>query len=318
MAQNKKSAKVDKTEGQKTEGQKTEAEALGKHEVKGQQIEGSEIDVEDSRLLKEEPDYPDDLPVLPVRDTVLFPHAVMPLNIGRESSISLINSLGENKYLGVVTQRDPRVDSPEPTDLYEIGALAMIHKVVRMPNNSLLIFCEGLSRIKLTDVITQTPFYRVRYELIVEDEPEVTPQLEALRQNCISVFQDVVRLSPALSDEMGSMVRNIKEPGRVADFIAATLPGLPSAEKQGVLENTDIPQAPRRCLPLPQQGARSSPPAEQDPVAGAGPAFPKPARVLPARTVEGDPEGAGRQGRNRGATSKTCARNRNPPACPKK
>jgi ATP-dependent Lon protease len=204
------------------------------------QTDGDELVVEETKAAKEEPDYPDELAVLPVRDTVLFPHAVMPLNIGRESSIALINSLGENKYLGVVTQRDPRVDAPEPTDLYQVGALAMIHKAVRMPNNSLLIFCEGLARIRLTDVITQTPFYRVRYEIIADEEPEITPQLEALRQNCTSIFQEVVQLSPALSDEMGSMVSNIKEPGRVADFIAATLPGLPSAEKQSVLETTDV------------------------------------------------------------------------------
>jgi ATP-dependent Lon protease len=214
-------------------------------QIEGQDAEVSEapsteIVAEEPKDAKEEPEYPDELAVLPVRDTVLFPHAVMPLNIGRESSIALVNSLGENKYLGVVTQRDPRVDSPEPSDLYEVGALAMIHKAVRMPNNSLLIFCEGLARIRMTDVISQTPFYRVRYEIIPEEEPEITSQLEAMRQNCISIFQEVVQLSPALSDEMGSMVSNIKEPGRVADFVAATLPGLPSAEKQGVLETNDV------------------------------------------------------------------------------
>ena len=225
-----------------TEGQEVEVEETDRNEVVAEEGGGSEVVVEDSKAAKEEPAYPDELAVLPVRDTVLFPHAVMPLNIGRESSIALINSLGENKYLGVVTQRDPRVDTPQPSDLYEVGALAMIHKAVRMPNNSLLIFCEGLARIRLTDVISQTPFYRVRYEIIPEEEPEVTPQLEALRQNCASVFQEVVQLSPALSDEMGSMVSNIKEPGRVADFVAATLPGLPSAEKQAVLETTDVPK----------------------------------------------------------------------------
>jgi ATP-dependent Lon protease len=224
------------------EGQEVEVEQAHKNAVVANQGGGAEAEAEEPKTAKEEPDYPDELAVLPVRDTVLFPHAVMPLNIGRESSIALVNSLGENKYLGVVTQRDPRVDSPEPSDLYDVGALAMIHKAVRMPNNSLLIFCEGLARIRLTDVITQTPFYRVRYEMIPEEEPEITPQLEALRQNCTSIFQEVVQLSPALSDEMGSMVSNIKEPGRVADFIAATLPGLPSAEKQSVLETTDVPK----------------------------------------------------------------------------
>jgi ATP-dependent Lon protease len=223
----------------KTENPEAEVEEAESKEIEAKKP-GAEVDVEEAELSDEKPAYPNELSVLPVRDTVLFPHAVMPLNIGRESSIALINSLGENKYLGVVTQRDPRVDSPEPSDLYQLGALAMIHKVVRMPNNSLLIFCEGLERIKLTEVLSQAPFYRVSYEIIPDDEPEVTPELEALRQNCLSVFQEIVQLSPALSDEMGSMVSNIKEPGRAADFVAATLPGLASADKQSVLETIDI------------------------------------------------------------------------------
>ncbi|MGH9567811.1 MAG: LON peptidase substrate-binding domain-containing protein, partial [Candidatus Angelobacter sp.] len=74
------------------------------------------------------------IPVLPVRDTVLFPHAVLPLTVGRESSIQLINSLGEEKTILVVAQREARVDTPQPTDLYNIGTLATVHKVVKMPN----------------------------------------------------------------------------------------------------------------------------------------------------------------------------------------
>ncbi len=90
-----------------------------------------------------EDDFPEEVALLPVRDTVLFPRAVMPLNIGRESSISLVSSLGENKILAVVAQRDPRVESPDPDELFEVATLAVVHKSVRMPNNSLLIFCEG-------------------------------------------------------------------------------------------------------------------------------------------------------------------------------
>jgi ATP-dependent Lon protease len=80
------------------------------------------------------------LPVLPVRDTVLFPHAVLPLTVGRESSVQLINSLGEDKTIVVVAQREARVDSPQPTDLFMIGTLAVVHKVVKMPNQSLFVF----------------------------------------------------------------------------------------------------------------------------------------------------------------------------------
>src|SRR5271166_2826852 len=82
------------------------------------------------------------IPVLPVRDTVLFPHAVLPLTVGRESSIQLIQSLGEQKTIVVVAQRDERMDSPQPSDLYSVGTLATVHKVVKMPNQSLFVFTE--------------------------------------------------------------------------------------------------------------------------------------------------------------------------------
>ena len=186
--------------------------------------------------------FPDELAVLPVRDTVLFPHAVMPLNIGRESSKTLVDSLGENKFLAVVTQRDPSVEAPSPDELYRIGCVAVIHKSVRMPNNSLLIFCEGLARIQLTELVSQQPFYRFHYKKLPDEEPAPTAEIEALRQNAISVFDDVVQLSPALSGDMQTMVQNIGEVGRVADFIAATLPGLSSAEKQTILETADVQQ----------------------------------------------------------------------------
>ena len=94
------------------------------------------------------------LPVLPVRDTVLFPHAVLPLTVGRESSVQLINSLGEDKTIIVVAQREARVDNPQPTDLFAVGTLAVVHKVVKMPNQSLFVFAEGLERVQADGIHT--------------------------------------------------------------------------------------------------------------------------------------------------------------------
>src|SRR5512142_2513977 len=100
------------------------------------------------------------LPVLPVRDTVLFPHAVLPLTVGRESSVELINSLGEDKTLVVVAQREARVDAPQPSALYGIGTLAVVHKVVKMPNQSLFVFAEGLERVHVDNYAQVAPFMR--------------------------------------------------------------------------------------------------------------------------------------------------------------
>src|SRR6266481_3441888 len=122
------------------------------------------------------------LPILPVRDTVLFPHAVLPLTVGRESSVQLINSLGEDKTIVVVAQREARVDTPQPTDLYSIGTLAVVHKVVKMPNQSLFVFAEGLERVRLEDFTQLTPFMRANLDLVPDAEPDQSPEIEALQR----------------------------------------------------------------------------------------------------------------------------------------
>src|SRR5881227_2792271 len=116
------------------------------------------------------------LPILPVRDTVLFPHAVLPLTVGRESSVQLINSLGEDKTIVVVAQREARVDTPQPTDLYNIGTLATVHKVVKMPNQSLFVFAEGLDRVKLRDYSQLTPYLRANIQVLTEAADQKTSQ----------------------------------------------------------------------------------------------------------------------------------------------
>src|ERR1700727_1193666 len=111
------------------------------------------------------------LPVLPVRDTVLFPHAVLPLTVGRESSVQLINSLGEDKTIVVVAQREARVDNPQPSDLYTVGTSAVVHKVVKMPNQSLFVFAEGLEGVRLSEFTQLQPFMQARVSAVAEAPP---------------------------------------------------------------------------------------------------------------------------------------------------
>jgi ATP-dependent Lon protease len=180
------------------------------------------------------------LPILPVRDTVLFPHAVLPLTVGRESSVQLINSLGEDKTIVVVAQREARVDAPQPTDLYSIGTLAVVHKVVKMPNQSLFVFAEGLERVRLADFAQLTPFMRARVTTIPEIIPPKDSEIEALQRNVLTLFQQIVAGSPTLSDELSTVAMNIEEPGRLVDFIASSLPSLSTSDKQETLETTDV------------------------------------------------------------------------------
>jgi ATP-dependent Lon protease len=179
-------------------------------------------------------------PVLPVRDTVLFPHAVLPLTVGRESSIQLIQSLGEEKMIVVVAQRDAHMDAPQPADLHAVGTLATVHKVVKMPNQSLFVFTEGNERVRLGEFSQITPFMAAAVDPVLEQEPEKSPEIEALQRNVLSQFQLIVTASPTLSDELQTIALNIEEPGRLVDFIASSLVVLSMQDKQELLETPDV------------------------------------------------------------------------------
>jgi ATP-dependent Lon protease len=187
-----------------------------------------------------EPETPEleEVSILAVRDTVLFPNALLPLSVGRPSSVALVESLGENRLIGVVSQIDPRTDVPGPHELHEIGTIAMIHKIVRMREGQLL-FCEGVSRVRIRKYTSVEPFLRARIERMPEIEPETTPELTALRQNVLSEFGQIVTATPNLSDDVATAASNIAEIGRLADFIAGTLPSLSHIERQSVLEQND-------------------------------------------------------------------------------
>ncbi|MBW4027219.1 MAG: endopeptidase La [Acidobacteria bacterium] len=183
------------------------------------------------------------LPILPVRDTVLFPHAVLPLTVGRESSIQLIQSLGEDKAIVVVAQRDARMDSPQPADLYAYGTVATIHKVVKMPNQSLFVFTEGTERVKLGEFSQIEPFMVARVEAVEEVQAAKGPELEALERNVSTGFQQIVAASPTLSDELQAIATQILESGdsgRLVDFISSSLPFLSTTDKQELLETPDV------------------------------------------------------------------------------
>ena len=180
------------------------------------------------------------IPVLPVRDTVLFPHAVLPLTVGRESSIQLIESLGDERSIVVTAQLDPRLDAPKPTDLHEVGTLATVHKVVRMPNQSRFVFTEGVERVRLIGYVQTEPFMIAAVETVNDVETEQTPAVEALARTVVSQFQQIVTESATLSDELRTIAGNIEDPSRLVDFVASSLPFLTTDDKQQLLENPAV------------------------------------------------------------------------------
>src|SRR5438105_50155 len=128
----------------------------------------------------------EELPVLTVRDTVVFPRGMLPITVGRPSSIALVQAMGENRMLCIVAQLDPRTDSPGPEDLSRVGTIAILHKKLHMPNDNLLLFCEGVDRIVVEEYTSTEPFLRAKVRRLPEVEPEPTPEIEALRQNVLS------------------------------------------------------------------------------------------------------------------------------------
>jgi ATP-dependent Lon protease len=182
-----------------------------------------------------------DLPILPVRDTVLFPGAVMPLTVGRESSLALLDSLeGNDKILGVVAQLDPRTEDPSGTDLHTVGTAAKVHKMVRMPNGNVVAFLEGLNRIRITEVVGIKPFVRATVEPQPDLDTERDSGLTALERNAQELFRDVVARSPQLSDDLQSAINTIESPARLTDFIAGTLPSLTTMLRQELLETASV------------------------------------------------------------------------------
>jgi ATP-dependent Lon protease len=178
--------------------------------------------------------------VLPVRDTVLFPHSVLPLTVGRESSIQLIEALGEERTIIVTAQLDPRLDIPTPTDLHIVGTLATVHKVVRMPNQSRFVFTEGVQRVRLLNYSQTEPYMIAEVEALEDEHPESSSGAEAISRNVVSQFQQIVSESPTLSDELRTIAANIEDPSRLVDFVASSLPFLTTDDKQELLRTASI------------------------------------------------------------------------------
>jgi ATP-dependent Lon protease len=185
---------------------------------------------------------PSELPILPLRDTVLFPNSFMPLAVARESSVRLIDdAIANGKLIAVFTQRDASVEEPGQDDLYTVGTATHIHKMFKLPDGSLRLIVQGLARLRLEEVVASQPYLRARVSSAIEDLNDADRlEIDALARNIKTNFQQVVSLSPLLSDDLQTLAVNIAEPGRLADFIASSLSTIGTATKQEVLETLDI------------------------------------------------------------------------------
>ena len=178
-------------------------------------------------------------PVMPLRNTVLFPQQVIPTYIGRERSLKLIDDLPMGKkMIVVVAQEDGAQENPKSDGLYAWGTLAMVLKVFDMPDNSKSAIIQGVDRVKLLSFVDKDPYFKAVVERVEDDEIEGI-ESEAMAKSIRSVFTDLVKVAPYLTDEHSGVLNSISKPGRLADRVIS-LVTIPTAEKQEILEELNV------------------------------------------------------------------------------
>ena len=190
----------------------------------------------DDELIDESESYP----VMPLRNTVLFPQQVIPIYIGREKSLKLINDLpSKTKHVVVVAQEDGSIEDPQPSDMYSYGTLAVVLKVFDMPDNSKSAIVQGIDRVKILDYKEKDPYYRAVVQRVSNKSSKDSVKLDALANNLRQVFSELIQIAPNLSEEHTGMLSNIQKPARLADR-AVSLLTVSNPEKQDILEELDV------------------------------------------------------------------------------
>jgi ATP-dependent Lon protease len=185
---------------------------------------------------------PDVLPILPLKDTVVFPESMTPLAIGQERSVKLIDDViaGDERLLALVTVKDSEIETPGFDDLYEVGTAAVIHKMIKVPDGTLRILVQGLRRVRVAEPAGDEPYLVARIEE-VPDVVEGSPEVEALTRNVQNLFARVIGLVAYLPEELQLAAANVDDPSALCHLVVSTL-RLKTEEKQKVLELADVRQ----------------------------------------------------------------------------
>ena len=182
---------------------------------------------------------PDELPILPLRDFIVFPYMVTPLIIARPKSMRLIDEVMENnKLLGLVAQKQPELEDPDVDKMFEFGTAAYVLKMLRFPDESLRIIVQGMSRFKIHKFDQNKPYFVAKITTLT-DELDMNLEVQALVRNISNQFQRILTLVPNLPDELQIAVMNMEDPGRLTDLLASNL-NLSLYEKEDILETLDI------------------------------------------------------------------------------
>ncbi|HXD58448.1 MAG TPA: LON peptidase substrate-binding domain-containing protein, partial [Thermoleophilaceae bacterium] len=189
------------------------------------------------------------LPVLPLKDSVTFPDTMTPLAVGQERSVRMINDvLGGNRLLVMVTAKDPDIDEPGPDDLYDVGVVGVVARMLKVPDGTLRIIVQGTQRVRLTGFVATEPYLIAQ----IEEEPDIlepSPELEALSRNVQNLFSQIIEQTPYLPEELSVALANLDDPSELAHMIAGAL-RIKTEEKQELLEERDVGKRLRRLSQL--------------------------------------------------------------------
>jgi ATP-dependent Lon protease len=193
-------------------------------------------------------EIPEFLPILPLRNSVLFPNSIIPIDVGRKKSVRLVEEAiaKEKPIIGIVTQRDARIEEPGPADLYTVGCAARILKVIKLAKDSFSVILQGVSRVRLLELGSQDPYMVAKIQ-VLPDPAGSSAELDALVVNVKDVAKRVIKLMPELPKEASSLLDSVSEPGQLADLITSNL-DVQVDEKQEILEIFDMKARLRRVL----------------------------------------------------------------------
>jgi ATP-dependent Lon protease len=219
--------------------EKTEAllKLLSRAQSENEEEEKEEQENEEDR----KPVIPDILPILPLKDTVVYPLTVFPLAVGQERSIKLIEEIvgqNGNRLVGLVAQKNLEIEQAGPNDSFKIGTVALVHKLLKVPDGSIRLAVQGLEKIELLEYVQTEPYLKAHVQ-VLEDIEELNVEVEALMRNSITLFQRLVALVPQIPDELLMTAINIEKPRQLA-YLIATSVRMELEQRQEILETPNV------------------------------------------------------------------------------
>ncbi|HOA38362.1 MAG TPA: LON peptidase substrate-binding domain-containing protein, partial [Flavihumibacter sp.] len=195
----------------------------------------------------------DDLPILPLRNTVLFPGVVLPITVGRDKSIKAVNeAYKHHKLIGVIAQKDSNIEDPAVSDIENIGTVAKIIKLIKMPDNGTTVIIQGKRRFKLESFSSEEPFFRAKVSLLTEPAAPTDEHFTAYIESIKDLANQIIQLSPNIPSEAQMILKNIENPSFLINFVSSNL-NTELADKQQLLQTDDINQRAEKLMTLLQR-----------------------------------------------------------------